>query len=438
MRARQDGAAPRRLRFQFSLRLVFAVITLFALVLGLRIWQIRRQEEAVAAVRRLGGSATAGDETVATGLLRPLFFPKIVKVNLQGTEATDDDLKLIGRLSGLDSLNLSQTKIGAGSLAPLGGLRSLRLLSLADTGIGDDDLAHVGRLTGLVSLDLSGTAVGDAGLEHLRSLSALIALSIHGSKVTGAGLEHLCGLPAPYSLSLDEGQITPAAVGSLQRMPGLGRVFVHVPHGTGKRAWELLRPLHSVSASGIRRTDARALWVSSAPWEDTIAGVFERIRSRVALSPRQEAILLDALVEACKEEVWGPPALRFTDRAEFVADHDPIRTVHELMAVVKKGDSRSFNRAGSFVASDAGQAAVRLWLRRLRDRKEPTVFVGLALGHIVRKNPEELKTIIPAILVMLQEEDRDLRMAAAALLEAVARGVWEQKGESPKAAVPRR
>ena len=414
MAARPSPSVPRRWRFQFSLRLLLSVITLSAILLGLRIWQFRRQEEAIEAVQRLGGSVIFGAESPASGVLPPLFFPKVSMVNLQGTQTTNEDIEPLGALSGLQSLNLSNTKITAGGLAPLAGLTGLTSLSLAQTGIDDDDLAQLRRLKGLTSVDLSGTAVSDAGLGHLGSLAALESLSLGGTNVTGAGLEHLGGLPRLAMLWLDESQITATAVDHLQKMPGLKILRVHVAGGTGKRAWELLAPLSNIAASGLQRPDGRALWVTAAAWEDTSAGVAERIGALVPLKPQEKAILLDALAEACPNGAWPdsriPPLPPPTPKV--IPDQDKIRTIDQLMEAMKRTDYESFKRVRLFAESEGARSAVPVLLKLLDEpkRKDSDYMVFHRAAFLLIRIAGADRQVVAALARSLSSNDARLRV----------------------------
>ena len=66
------------------------------------------------------------------------------------------------------------------------GIPALRLTHAADA-----DLEHLKGLTGLQSLDLTDTQVTDASLEHLKGLTALRRLYLMYTQVTDAGVERL-------------------------------------------------------------------------------------------------------------------------------------------------------------------------------------------------------------------------------------------------------
>ena len=202
---------PERRRLQFSLRMMFVVITVCALLLGLVIWRIRQREQAINTIEKLGGSVIFGDDTPAPQWLKRVVFPDVVVVDLAGTKASNADLaRLEGFLKPLETLKLDHTKITTGGLEHLAGLSALETLSLAGTGASDADLAHLEGLGNLVQLDLSGTRVTDAGLQHLAALARLEVLNLSDTQVTDVGLRRLRGLTALKRLHLEAIQISAA------------------------------------------------------------------------------------------------------------------------------------------------------------------------------------------------------------------------------------
>ncbi len=102
-----------------------------------------------------------GDRLV---LLKQL--PQLKHVKLR--DVTDAQLALLGELTLLERLDLTDTEITDTGLARLETLANLRSLVLRGTAITDAGLIHLRQLTKLESLDLSSTHVSDAGLRELR------------------------------------------------------------------------------------------------------------------------------------------------------------------------------------------------------------------------------------------------------------------------------
>ena len=70
-------------------------------------------------------------------------------------------------------------------------MSSLQGLDLSDTKVTDDGLVHLETLYALQWIDLKYTLVTDAGLEHLAKLTSLQDLYLTGTKVTDEGVKRL-------------------------------------------------------------------------------------------------------------------------------------------------------------------------------------------------------------------------------------------------------
>ena len=137
----------------------------------------------------------------------------------------------VGRLSGLEELDLSQSAVTDSGILQLRGLKNLRVLKLTDTAIGDAGLAHLSRLTNLRVLNLDGNAISDAGLTHLSGLSNLLELSLEDTGLTDAGLIHLKGLMNLRFLNLKGTRVSFPGVQDLQRsLPKVKLVHYFIPY----------------------------------------------------------------------------------------------------------------------------------------------------------------------------------------------------------------
>ena len=103
-------------------------------------------------------------------------FPRLQKIDVRNTILSDEGLRHIGSLQTLDELRLGGSRLTAGITGS--GLRhligqSLQQLQIDDMGIADDGLAHVAKLAKLRELDLSYSSVRGPGLVHLQELAGL-------------------------------------------------------------------------------------------------------------------------------------------------------------------------------------------------------------------------------------------------------------------------
>jgi len=376
-------------------------ILVVVVLLGIRLGQLDREKAAVEAIRKLGGTVIYGNETYTTEWLQPLMPARVVVVKLGDTRATNDDLRCLRALGHLEWLHLDHTLIAGGGLEPLAGLTKLRVLSLEGTGIGDDDLRHLAGLKKLTVLRLAGTQVTDAGLSCLGPLVGLDYLSIGNTKITGDGLAELRTFEGLRQLGIDETQVSPASVAHLQTVTSLERVLVHVTHGTGKRARDLLARLTRVEALGFRRVRQAGtspflppcegrLWDRTTPWEAATGGIVETILAKVPLKPEESERLLDVLVLARPGGDWRPSSPPSSGRPQRAAAKGPVRdrikNDAEFFQALRTGSDGDFARALAYARSGAARASVPVLLRllkaqdpRLRHRAA-TILIRLGLG----------------------------------------------------------
>jgi hypothetical protein len=176
-------------------------------------------------------------------LLEPLGGIK--QLLLQGTQVTDEGMRHISGMSGLDELyiwdatevsdagvahlkdlgrlrkiHISRSKIGDASLGTLGGLPRLEDMALQGNHFTDAGLALLKRSTNLKRLwiGLGETKITDAGMAHLSGLTNLELLDLQGTEVTERGLDHLKTLKKLTVLWFGERRITKEAMPNLKSM----------------------------------------------------------------------------------------------------------------------------------------------------------------------------------------------------------------------------
>ncbi|MCA9144659.1 MAG: hypothetical protein H6823_08165 [Planctomycetaceae bacterium] len=112
-------------------------------------------------------------------------------LTLHTQKVSDEDLKLIGKLTKLSYLTLSDsanlTDEGLAALAPL----ALRSLHIPASKITNDGLRHLSKMTTLSTLYLGGEQITDTGLEHLNNLKSLRSISLRTTGVTEEGVTKL-------------------------------------------------------------------------------------------------------------------------------------------------------------------------------------------------------------------------------------------------------
>jgi len=130
--------------FRTRLKIALAVTVLFAVMGWLVVFPVYQRHRAIVEIiLRVDGSIDR--ETSGPQWLRQwgIKFDHVDKVNLAGTNITDNGLRHFNGLTNLTALYLSQTNIT------------------------DDGLKHLSRLKNLERLSLMGTQISDEGLKHL-------------------------------------------------------------------------------------------------------------------------------------------------------------------------------------------------------------------------------------------------------------------------------
>ena len=144
--------------------------------------EIETEEQAIAAIKRLGGIVTIDKKNPA----KPMIF-----IALHNSKINDAGLEYLKGLTSLYQLNLEHTLITDKGLVHLKGLTKLQWLYFDHTKITDKGLVHLKGLTQLRVLQLNYTQVTDTGLEHLKELTGLQSLLLMGTKVTDEGVKTL-------------------------------------------------------------------------------------------------------------------------------------------------------------------------------------------------------------------------------------------------------
>ena len=223
---------PKLRWFQYSLRTLLVVVTLFAVPcswLAVKRQQARREREAAAAFQTLGGEVKWSQPSGPEWLRKQIgddLFTHVDFLGLGGTEVTDEGLERLKWLSQLQGLNLGQTDVTDAGLEHLKGLSQLRVLGLLGCrNITDAGLESLKGLSQLQTLGLRETNITDAGLEHLKGLSQLQYLNLSFTSVTDTGLENLKRLSQLRELSLRSTRVTPESVKKLEAALPKCKVF---------------------------------------------------------------------------------------------------------------------------------------------------------------------------------------------------------------------
>jgi hypothetical protein len=173
-------------------------------------------------------TALAGCDHSATGVIQPLEVSE-PSFKAQAQAVRDGQSKQI---------RLDHRPVADSDLVELEGLEDkLMRINLSRTSITDDGLKRISRMHGLEQLRLASPRVTDAGLECLSELKQLRFLHLIGMPITDAGLDRLHSLTSLESLYLDDTQATEGGIGRL--LAAMPNVHLHFggqhhpldPHG---------------------------------------------------------------------------------------------------------------------------------------------------------------------------------------------------------------
>lgn len=270
---------PRRRRFKISLRLAMVLVFLVALWMARQANKAREQREAVEAVKNYGGwvqydyefvngTLTAGRQPRAPAWLRRLlgdeFFQDVEQVNLvydystgkrrdivnhapaddvlakvarltglrvlllRRTQATDEGLKQIGRISSLEELFIwDGQNVSDAGVAYLENLKNLKNIHLSKSKITDDSLRVLARLPRIENLSLQQNHFSDGGLAYLRATPLLkrLCVGIGEQNITDEGIQHLSGLRNLEMIDIQDSKVTDQGLEYLEKLPKLREIW---------------------------------------------------------------------------------------------------------------------------------------------------------------------------------------------------------------------
>lgn len=168
------------------------------------------------------------------GLTRLRHPQKLEILVIASCLVTDDDLKVVGSMTGLKTLQIYglDYPITDEGIAALDDLSELETLLLGSSKITDDSAPHLakhrklanlqivanhltdkstpwlGQLTEMFQLSISEMAIGDAGAGNLKNLTKLEYLRADGTQITDEGLVNLAHLTSLQSLSVRRTKVT--------------------------------------------------------------------------------------------------------------------------------------------------------------------------------------------------------------------------------------
>ncbi|MBI2478996.1 MAG: hypothetical protein HYV60_10305 [Planctomycetia bacterium] len=177
----------RRKRVRFTLKALFAAMTLVAVVFALVAYPLRENYVAMnVVIFRHDGAFIPGKpdgpvrNIVSAGpkwlhrLVDQRCYLNIASLSFNAAEFGDEELSDVvphlDTFSCFHALSLCGTSVSDDGVALLTELQQIDKLTLSQTDISDQALRHISRLSNLKELSLSGTRVTSAGIETLQEI----------------------------------------------------------------------------------------------------------------------------------------------------------------------------------------------------------------------------------------------------------------------------
>ena len=200
----------------------------------------REEAAAIDEIQKLGGKVTIDED--APG--KP-----VRAVDFSDTQISDDALRSLKYLKGLEALILAHTKVTDAGMEHITALVNLRMLDVGDTKVSDDGMKVIGGLPELRTLCVDNTQITDDGLKYLNALVNLTILYVGDTQVSDDGMKLIGGLPELLILRVDNTQITDEGLKYLKGMKHLERLYTMGTKVTRAGRKELERALPNLRDS---------------------------------------------------------------------------------------------------------------------------------------------------------------------------------------------
>ncbi|MEZ6045681.1 MAG: hypothetical protein R3C11_08905 [Planctomycetaceae bacterium] len=215
------------------------------------------------------------------GMQNLKYFKKLKRLNLSGSDISDESLAVLSHLTNLEDLSLSNTKITSRGIVSLKNLPNLRYLHLDGTNINSDAAETLQTLPSLQLINLSNTVFDDTGIKRLTAQQKIRDLILERTRITENVFE-----------DLNRMQLSTLAIG-----------YCHI----SSEGLRNLQPVDSLSLQGLQftREDIQHLFtettaytelnLTDSSWSDDLMDLLTNLKSCNRLNLSRTAITTSGL-----------------------------------------------------------------------------------------------------------------------------------------------
>jgi hypothetical protein len=159
------------------------------------------------------------------GFAAVLNCTNVRSIHAQRTGLTDETLKKLAGFKKLDYLALEKTKVTAAGLNALAGL-PIKHIAMQGCELTEDAFRAFGKMTTLEELWLSDTKMKAEWLQHISTLPKLKELNLMNADFNDAAAKYLISMPGLKDVTLNNTKLGDAGFQELLKKPELVRIYV--------------------------------------------------------------------------------------------------------------------------------------------------------------------------------------------------------------------
>jgi hypothetical protein len=156
-------------------------------------------------------------------------LPGLKKLRMKKTQATDEGLRHIGKMSELEELYIRDARfVTDEGVSHLSNLANLKHISINFSNLTNDSLVLLSGLPKIEEVDLQGNHFSDEGLARLNGKDRLrkLCIGIGAVQITDAGVAHLRGFDNLEMLELQQSRVTGQGLAQLIGLPSLKKLVL--------------------------------------------------------------------------------------------------------------------------------------------------------------------------------------------------------------------